>query len=616
MILRVDVQSPYGTNLGSGPIMTATDWKSVPRLDRAGDFSFKMPASDPRAALIQPRRYVRCYGLVGGTMTEIGAGIVDDIKVVGGTGPTMLEVSGNDLLRELNWRTCGTLYLNEPGVANPAQVYTLHISITTGEMIDNMGATTTDPTAAAFTTYPDAIDGNPGTWDAFEINGTWYRCYFCYSLPYNSINFTFHTFANTGCNFLTLQYFASSTTFTGWNNVAFSDGTATGANLSFHQNGSITFTPPADWVPYEQLLWNGSEYVKLTGYWVRLQGDDSHVGLNASVSEITVNTGVPTLNSLALPMAFAPAGWSLDAVSGYTTTGMPVYSVSQDETVMGCLTKISTLTFEHFRLGPGREVTWLRKTVPPSVIRCIRVTDGSSLGSNPLVAAITSLTYDTPTASLATRVIPYGAGTGPARLTLANTTRDTDGVNPLPGGYTFSRTNNQIINGTSEGTYGEVDSVQVWSNIGPFTTALAEQAPAANALWDVALYWLQVNSSPTPVYTLSVVGLQMAVLPGQAVHVTWLEIVDGYTVLNIDTDLVVLEATHQIDNAGIQTVGLVVSSQPVWPESDAEVLADALLRQHHEAAYPQPLDLSNVAVAFSPSGGSTMSTGSGGLYAR
>ena len=114
----VDVYSPgggpdvFGTRLGAGPILSAVEWESTAKLDAAGSFSFTMPASDPKAALLRPQRVVWCYTFVDEVMVECGAGIVERITTQVGT-PTLLRVRGPDLLAELAQRTVGQLRVME-----------------------------------------------------------------------------------------------------------------------------------------------------------------------------------------------------------------------------------------------------------------------------------------------------------------------------------------------------------------------------------------------------------------------------------------------------------------------------------------------------------------------
>ncbi len=98
----IDVENSAGTRQGSGPITAALNWRSVRRLDRAGEFSFEMPATDSKASLVTARRVVRCKTIINGAVAEVGAGIVDTISTrIGSDGLPMLVVSGPDLLGEL-----------------------------------------------------------------------------------------------------------------------------------------------------------------------------------------------------------------------------------------------------------------------------------------------------------------------------------------------------------------------------------------------------------------------------------------------------------------------------------------------------------------------------------
>ena len=63
MQFYIDVLDVQGNKLGSGPITSASGWRSTARMDRAGDFSFTLPASDDKAALIQEKRRVRCMAI-------------------------------------------------------------------------------------------------------------------------------------------------------------------------------------------------------------------------------------------------------------------------------------------------------------------------------------------------------------------------------------------------------------------------------------------------------------------------------------------------------------------------------------------------------------------------
>lgn len=98
----IDVEDASGVRQGAGPVTAALYWRSVRRLDRAGEFSFEMPATDSWASLVTARRVARCKAIIAGAVVEVGAGIVDSIATrIGEDGAPMLVVSGPDLLGEL-----------------------------------------------------------------------------------------------------------------------------------------------------------------------------------------------------------------------------------------------------------------------------------------------------------------------------------------------------------------------------------------------------------------------------------------------------------------------------------------------------------------------------------
>ena len=98
----IDIENAAGVRQGDGPIASGLSWRSVRRLDRAGEFSFEMPATDLRKSLVTARRVARCYAVIDGAAMEIGAGTIDSISVrINDDGQPLLVVSGPDLLGEL-----------------------------------------------------------------------------------------------------------------------------------------------------------------------------------------------------------------------------------------------------------------------------------------------------------------------------------------------------------------------------------------------------------------------------------------------------------------------------------------------------------------------------------
>lgn len=105
-VVYIDVENGAGQRQGNGPIISNSGWRTTLRMDRAGSFAFEMPATDPKAILIQKKRIVRAYCLMNGQRVEVGAGIIDNIeKIPQADGKVILRASGDDLVRELTYRS-------------------------------------------------------------------------------------------------------------------------------------------------------------------------------------------------------------------------------------------------------------------------------------------------------------------------------------------------------------------------------------------------------------------------------------------------------------------------------------------------------------------------------
>lgn len=401
----IDIEDSSGNKQGSGPITTALNWDNIDRLDRAGKFMFEMPATDERAELVVSKRIARCWGIVDDSVTELGAGIIDEITVRTGD-PVLLRVSGVSIARELNYRSVG-----------------------------------------------------------FE--------------------------------------------------------------------------------------------------------------------EISDGSGAGVTTALADIMAFAPAGWALDAVNGYSTTSGLVYAKYAGESVLNALIKLSTKTGEHFRISSDRKVVWLRTDSPDSGVRAIHGADVIAVEDNTDVALITALEEVKDTYETVSRIYPYGSGTGEARLTLAPTNRS------AASGYTLSKADNYIKRDAAESSYGQIERYLSFKDIMPVSNTDADQQTAANMLYDAAYEWLKRHSAVSKFYRLAVAKLDQALLPGQTINVVYRRSVDGYDAVDIDGDLNILEVTNRIDQTGIRTVALQVADIDRWPMNDNEILVGQMDEGRVFEAFPQ-----------------------------
>lgn len=143
----IDVENSSGVRVGAGPLR-ASQFDTTDKLSACGDFSFVVSASDPNLEALAEKRVAICkYIDIDGAVQEFGGGVIDKIeRVINEQGLMELHVSGNNLVRELMYRSVGALDLSGggAGVANaPDQIMALAPagwSITDGTTLINVYA--------------------------------------------------------------------------------------------------------------------------------------------------------------------------------------------------------------------------------------------------------------------------------------------------------------------------------------------------------------------------------------------------------------------------------------------------------------------------------------------
>jgi hypothetical protein len=111
----VDIEDASGNKIGAGPLRPSRFPRSR-KLSKSGEFSFDISPSDPNISALSEKRIAVCrYFDKNGQMQEWGGGVIDKI-VVNTDGPALtFNVSGNDRLRELTYRSVGSLNLSSGG---------------------------------------------------------------------------------------------------------------------------------------------------------------------------------------------------------------------------------------------------------------------------------------------------------------------------------------------------------------------------------------------------------------------------------------------------------------------------------------------------------------------
>lgn len=308
--LLVDIETLAGAKQGYGPITSATNWQATARLNRAGEFSFSMPATDAMAQYVRPKSYARCWHADGSGMRCLGYGRIERVELRESEQGPLLDVSGMDLLGELGDR----IIYDRKSIRAEIAEHPSYVTAPTTEAADST-LKMRDNAVGDVTTYArvtcDDIAGTP-----FVIGSP----YVFFKLSVNlgtEVNNT-HT--------VTFQYSSDDT----WKSLTVTDGTS-----NFSVSGDITFTPPTDWEPATgEIL-----------YKIKLNFAGGDAGETVDIQDISVTYYGPTNTALADIIAYAPTGWSFDGDG---------YSALQSRPLSGT-ELIANAGFETYTSGGGNE---------------------------------------------------------------------------------------------------------------------------------------------------------------------------------------------------------------------------------------------------------------------
>jgi len=330
MSFWIEIEKPYGTKK-VGPIRTAKHWQNIKRLDRAGEFSFEMPAADSKIEIfrdLDARYYARCYTIRNGEVHEQGCGIIEEIRY--DSGAESWHVRGSDLMGELAGISVGDL-----------KIYT-----TDGR--DSAFIQYYDGTLEDFIGVGAAHDGNTSTGVTVPMDDE-DALYVGDSPVFDIVVVDIGTTANADAGSLNAYYWDGSD----WAATAIaSDETQSDVGASFAQDGKIRIERRQDWA-----LTNVADS---TAYFVKLVPREDLD--DVSLREVTVIQELPTSTALAdifNVAAVASAGWTLDTAY-HSKTETDVYMQFAGESVLAALIRVAEHTGEHFRLGEGRKIQWLQ----------------------------------------------------------------------------------------------------------------------------------------------------------------------------------------------------------------------------------------------------------------
>jgi hypothetical protein len=565
----VDVRNVAGTIVGPGPITTATNWHQEKRVDEAGSFSFDMPASDDKHLDLVHNGTVEIYSNLTGIAVQLGAGVVEKIQELVGD-PSMINVSGGDLLRELARYPVGDTRIYGQEWKS--------LSGGVGEVwwIDGAGYD-------ADRNLTEAYDGDGGTYTdpTFKLGDHWWLCVGT-DMPSTADKYLLKTvngeLVGTGEQY---QYYSDAT---GWTDfTGLTDGTKVGS-IIFAQDGTISWDRPVDWVRNRITPTSGSKF------WRRIRVDKLATGATAgdiSIYEIesyldTPSTaGVEILTTLA--NYYSGGAWAVVS----TATSTAAYLSFNGESVLTALQVLAESTGDHFILGTGREITWIGPASTWSLGDYGArgdVTGEEAELANEHNLLITNLSKVTDTAELITRIVPF-AGSGAQRLDLSNAT------STPPAGYTLvvnpaSPIQPYLENDAAVATYGVVAVSHFFNDILNQADGSESMGPvyAANQLYDAAKTYLDTHCVPATHYELSVAGVRdypgALVSPATKQHIVWQEWTDGVKTLDINTypssPLYVMAVDYQISAEGALLASMEVSNVERQAETGASVTVDTI----------------------------------------
>lgn len=561
----IDILHPTtGALLGGGPIHTATDWQFTYRLDEAGSFSFTMPAGDPKSVLVQNRRVARARSIEDGETVELGAGVIDSVEVQPGD-PTLLRVSGPDLLAELAART-----IVELNICEQEETYLTDNPVTLNPrgavrwLYDRYGTTADIDLEQAYDGDVDTGGDTIRLWREADIYADWLYVgadtRFDYARIYlGSVNDREATLVG--------QYFDG----TGWETLpALVDGTSAqnGAleNCTFKQNGNITWTRPTDWTRTAPTQNTGN------WFWVRFTNLSGQYTDDFILREVMVYADVPTTGGIDLIMAYAPATW---VQSGYPATTGEKYLEIRGESVLAALKSLiaqgtvdaDAVVREHFYLPLGltRELEWFTAFVDSGYRAVPATLDAAGQAG---VCLISQLSERTDTAEVITRLYPLTNESIPLHLTTRS----------APTGYTLSTTDGYLEHNAGITAYGRIEATYRFTDISlqQNDSWYEHPAMAADALFDRALEYLRTHGTEQQFYTLDVLKAGDDIRPGHTMRVTYHEWRQGAHVVDIDADLYVTGVTLGLAGDNIHTVGLEVATIDRQPQTDTGVLVQTV----------------------------------------
>lgn len=315
-------------------------------------------------------------------------------------------------------------------------------------------------------------------------------------------------------------------------------------------------------------------------------GELTYYTINASFS----GSGNTSLNNL---LNLLPPAWS--ALNTGTTPNF--VAKFANETMLQAMTNLAEKVNAYFfptSLGNDvRRLTWRYETWDTGIVASNTV-DPVAVERNDKMCLITGISESHDSWEVINTALVYGAGIGETRLNMSAATTWPNGsslsssYSYLGQTYSFNRAANTITNTTSVASYGTRKMQLPFKDVRPLSNSDADVQAAANYLVLAAVHWLAKHSKVERFYDISVAGLRQLVSPSETIRAQARQYVDGRKPININTQLMVLEATRRWEaSQGHFTTGLKVASVNRWPASSVEVVVDTIGKSIIMESHPQ-----------------------------
>lgn len=193
---------------------------------------------------------------------------------------------------------------------------------------------------------------------------------------------------------------------------------------------------------------------------------------------------------------------------------------------------------------------------------------------NPNNAIITGASIVVESDEIYNRIIPLGAGQGVSQLTIQLATLG-DYVVKYLSNPDFSITS-YIEDAASIASYGLRERILSLPNIIPLTNSNTNVTNAKNTLKLTAEAYLRKHLEPRKEYQIDVVGLKQEILPGDKIHVRYIQQKDGITYLSIDDDFWVMEVTRSRDVSGNRAYNFKIANVDQLRTTDQDVIVDVV----------------------------------------